>query len=123
MNTPTLQQLQRGLQIAEHIAALEAEMASIFSGSAPASAAVATPTVKTTRRKKGTMSTAGRARIAAAQKARWAAFKKGKAPAATKALGRKKSKMSASHRAKLAKAAQARWARIKAGKEPSPFGR
>ena len=40
MNTPTLSQLKRGLQIAEQIATLEAEMSALFKGG-PAKAAVA----------------------------------------------------------------------------------
>ena len=58
------------------------------------------------------MSAAGRARIAAAAKARWAAYrgKKG-TPAPAKKATRK---MSAAGRAAIAAAAKARWARAKA---------
>ncbi|MEO6739891.1 MAG: histone [Chthoniobacteraceae bacterium] len=126
-NTPTLSQLQRGLQLAEKIAALEAEMAAIFGGApSPKAASTKVPEVK----KKGGMSPAGRERIAAAQRARWAKIKKGKAPAvkavapASKAAApkaaKKKRTMSPAVRAKLAAAMKARWAAAKAGKGPAP---
>lgn len=63
--------------------------------------------------KKRKMSAAGRARIAAAQKKRWAKVRGEKAakPAA------RKWKMSAAGRAAVAAAAKARWAKIKSAKE------
>jgi len=84
--------------------ALNKELASILGVSAPAT----TP-------KKGKMSAAGRAKVAAAQKARWAKIKATK-PAATAPT--KKRKMSAAAKAKLSALAKARWARVKkAGKK------
>lgn len=62
---------------------------------------------------KRTMSPAARARIAAAQKARWAKFKGKKAG---KPVAKKKRKMSAAGRAAIAAAAKARWARVRAEK-------
>ena len=128
-STPTLAQLQRGLQISEQIAALETELAALFSGS-PAPKAAAAPAAKAPAgRKKGGMSAAGRARIVAAQKARWAKIKAGKAPApkaaapkapAAKATGKKKRVVSPEVKAKLAAAMKARWAAAKAGKGPAP---
>ena len=59
------------------------------------------------------MSAAGRAAVAAAQKARWAKVKAGKPAAKASA---KKSKMSAAGRAKIAAAQKARWAKVKAEK-------
>ena len=56
------------------------------------------------------MSAVGRARIAAAQKARWAKVKGDKVEAAPK----KRRKMSAAGRARMAAAAKARWAKAKA---------
>ena len=83
--TPTVDQLKRGIAIAEQIARLEAEMAAIFKGKAPAvvaSKAVAKPK----GRKKNSLSAEGRERIAAAQRARWAKLKsKGKGKAKGKA--------------------------------------
>ncbi len=59
------------------------------------------------------MSAAGRARIAAAARARWAKYRRGATPAkAAKAV--KKKRFSAAARAKLSAAAKARWARAKA---------
>ena len=126
-STPTLAQLQRGLQLSEQIAALEAELAALFSGS-PAPKAAAAPVAKAPAAlKKGGISAAGRARIVAAQKARWAKIRAGKAPApkaeaakAAKATGKKKRVVSPEVKAKLAAAMKARWAAAKAGKGPSP---
>ena len=66
--------------------------------------------------KRGTrrLSAAGKARIAAAQRARWARFKKdGKKNAATMP----KRKLSSAGRKKIAAAQRARWARVKASKQ------
>jgi hypothetical protein len=63
------------------------------------------------------ISAAGRARIAAAQKARWAKIK-GRASAPAKVVPiRAKRTMSAAARRKIAAAQRARWARVKAGKK------
>jgi hypothetical protein len=59
------------------------------------------------------MSAAGRARIAAAARARWARFN----AAADKAGRKPKRTMSRAARAKIAAAARARWARVKAGQK------
>jgi hypothetical protein len=56
------------------------------------------------------MSAAGRAKIAAGQKARWAKAKGQK----MKQSQPKKRKMSAAARAKISAAAKARWAKVKA---------
>ena len=120
MNTPTLDQLKRGLQIAEQIAALEAEMSAIFKGgdvSAPAKPAA-------TRGGKRRLSAQALANIRAAQKKRWARFKSGKtgakAPAASKPAAKKKGGLTAAGRRKLALAMKRRWAAAKAGKGPAP---
>jgi hypothetical protein len=63
LNTLTVQQLKRAVAIKERIARLEKELAGLLGVSQP-------NTAKTPRRRK--MSAAGRARIAAAAKARWA---------------------------------------------------
>ena len=125
MNIPTLAQWQRGLAIAEQIAALEKELASILGNQAASPVAKAAPT--SVKRKKGKMSAAGRARIVAAQKARWAKIKGAKAPAASTpttakaaAPAKKRRKMSPEVKAKLAAAMKARWAAAKAGKGPAP---
>lgn len=77
--------------------------------------------IKLTRKKPKKMSKAGRAKIAAAQKARWAKIKAGKgkasAPAATKEKpAKKKGKMSAKGLANIRAAQKARWAKVKAEK-------
>jgi len=58
------------------------------------------------------MSAAGRARIAAAQKARWAKAKSATQESKPGSMGRKK--MSAAGRKRLAASAKARWAKAKA---------
>jgi hypothetical protein len=69
-------------------------------------------------RTRGKISAAGRARIAAAQRARWARLKaknrKGKVVRMPK-----KRKMSASARGKIAAAQRARWAKLKTAKKPA----
>ena len=66
--------------------------------------------------RRGTMSAAGRARIVAAQRARWAKVraKSGKATVVTMP---KKRTMSASARKRIGAAQRARWARVKAAKK------
>ena len=93
--------------IREQIAALESQLASIVGGDS-------TPAVAP---KKGGMSAAGRARVAAAQRARWKKIKAAKGGASVaKSPANKKRTMSPEHRAKLAAAAKARWAKKKAEK-------
>lgn len=93
------QQLRHIAELKEEIDALEHQLSQILRGKG-----------KGFKRKSG-MSAAGRARIAAAQRARWAKINKGKKPATTKGSRRK---MSASAKAKIAAAARARWAKAKA---------
>jgi len=62
-------------------------------------------------RKKRRMSAAGRARIAAAQKARWAKLK---GTTATPKAVKKRRKISPEVKAKLAAIARARWAKVRA---------
>lgn len=97
----TSTQLKRAAGLKDKITALEKELASILGGSASTS----TPAPK----KKSKMSAAARAKIGAAQKARWAKVK-GAKPA------KKKSKMSAAGRARIVAAQKARWAKVKADK-------
>lgn len=134
MNNPTLDQWKRGLAIAEQIAALETELAAILQGQTISSAPAAKAPTATAKPKKGKMSAEGRARIVAAQKARWAKIKSGqkstapskapeKAPAkaqASKTAKGKRRAMSPEVKAKLAAAMKARWAAAKAGKAPAP---
>jgi hypothetical protein len=95
------QQLRRAAAIKEQIDTLESELGKILGGNSVAKVASG----------KRTMSASGRARIAAAQKARWAKTKGSKS---TGSAGAPKRKMSAAARAKIAAAAKARWAKVKA---------
>lgn len=98
-------QLRRAADLKDKIEALNQELASILGGSVSVSAKAP--------KRKGGMSAAGRARVAAAQRARWAKVKAAKPAAKAPA---KKSKMSAAARAKIAAAQKARWAKVKAAK-------
>jgi hypothetical protein len=102
----TPSQLKHAADIKERIAELEDELQSIVRDGGSRNGA---PAPSRTRRNR--MSAAGRARIIAAQKARWAKFKKGK-PAPARKAGRRT--LSASAKAKIAAAARARWAKAKA---------
>jgi hypothetical protein len=125
LSSLSVAQLQRAITIKEQIAALEAQLASLF-GAAPvaapkASAAVlpATPQAK----KKKVMSPAARAKIAAAQKARWVARKGVQTPKSVQTSAAKsattskpKPKMSAAGRANIIAAQKLRWAKVRAAK-------
>ena len=99
-------QLREVVAIKEQIEKLQSELDSIAGGvAAPGAEAPA-------RRKKRRMSRAARARIGAAQRARWAKVRGRKAKAA--APVKRKRKVGAAARAKLAAIAKARWAKVKA---------
>ena len=126
------EQLRKAADIVEKIAALESELATILELPAPAvkvSSAIPTP------KKKRGMSAAGKARVAAAQKARWAKINAAKGKVAKSAVKAekavkavieavakpaKKRGMSAAAKAKMSEAAKARWAKRKAA-ENKPF--
>ncbi|MGH7940345.1 MAG: hypothetical protein ACREFR_04670 [Limisphaerales bacterium] len=95
------QQLRQAAHIKEQIAELESQIQSILGGGGNG---VPSPA----RLKKGRMSESGRLAIIAAQKARWANFKR------TKGAPAKKGRFSAAARAKLAAAARLRWKKAKA---------
>lgn len=115
-------QLRAAADLRDKIAELESELATLLSGGGngvPFPATALKPLMK-----KG-MSAAGRARIAAAQKARWAKVKGGtekvvKAlvaaakPADVTKPGKIKRTFSAAHLAKIRAAAKKRWAKAKA---------
>jgi hypothetical protein len=100
------QELRRAAKIKEQIQSLENEIGRIFG---PPEKSVAPSPISKKRR---TMSAAGRASVAAAQKARWAKVKAKVAPAK-----KPKRKMSAAAKAKISAAAKARWAKIKKGEK------
>ncbi|MDR3403936.1 MAG: hypothetical protein P4L99_15675 [Chthoniobacter sp.] len=112
MSTPSILQLKRAIEISEQIEQLNAELSSLLGGSSGITAEVKAPAaVRAT--KKGKMSAAGRARIAAAQKARWAKVKAVVTTAPAKAPAKKKRKLSPEARARIVAAVKARWARAK----------
>lgn len=111
----SVERLQRAMEIEIKIAALQMELAAVLGG---IGARESTGEVKDQRT--GKRSAATRAKMAAAQKARWAR-KNGSKPEPiatdkpTKAK-RKKHKMSAEGRARIAEAQKKRWAVLKKGK-------
>jgi hypothetical protein len=98
-------QLRRAAEIKERIDSLQTELDGLIESSGSPK-----PTSKRT------MSAGARARIAAAQKARWAKVKGEKVDQADQ---KGKRKMSAAARAKIAAAAKARWAKTKAAGKKS----
>jgi hypothetical protein len=68
-------------------------------------------------RTSGKISAAGRARIAAAQRMRWAKLRKNSGQAAKIIAMPRKRTMSIAARKKIAAAQRARWAKVKAGKK------
>ena len=110
----SVQKLRQAADLKEKIAALEKELNQVLGSTAKPAATSPAP------KKKGGMSAAGKARIAAAQKARWAKIK-GAKPAAKVAVtsAPKKGGMSAAARAKISAAAKARWAKAKAAGKSS----
>jgi hypothetical protein len=112
LSSLTTAQLRRAADIKDRIEALNHELASILDVAAPV-------TVKEPKIKHG-MSAAGRARVATAQKARWAK-RKTTTPTTLSAQPAikpaKKNKMSAEGRARIAAAQKARWAKIKGAKQ------
>ena len=122
MSTPTIDQLKHAVAISEQIQKLQADLAALFNGSIKVTAvpnAVSKPPAS-----KGGMSAEGRARIIAAQKARWAKIRAEKSATvpAKAAPGRKvkKSGMSAEGRARIIAAQKARWAKIRGEKVAAP---
>ena len=107
LSSLTATQLRRAAGLKEKIDALTRELALMLG--APASLSAKAP-------KKRKMSRAGRAKVAAAQRARWAKIK-GAKPAA-KAPGKRR-KMSAAAKAKISAVAKARWAKAKASGKKS----
>jgi hypothetical protein len=106
----TVAQLKRAIEIREEIESLQAQLTSIGGGRVGRP-----PATKSRKRRKRRMSAKGRARIAAAARARWAKYRRGATKAKPAKAGKKKRKrFSAAARAKLSAAAKARWAKAKA---------
>ncbi len=101
LSTISVRELKKAVTLRVRIEALEQQLASILGDATPAAAGG-----RGGRRK---MSAGARAKIAAAQRKRWAKQRKGvKGPK----TGRRK--MSAAARARIAASARARWAKVKA---------
>jgi hypothetical protein len=101
----TSKQLRQAANLKDKIESLEKRIGKLL-GSPSKPVAEAKP------KKRRKMSAAGRARIAEAQKARWAKLKGKKLSA--KPAKKTKRKMSAAARAKISAAAKKRWAKAKA---------
>ncbi len=113
----TVDQLRRAIEIREKIEQLENELNQVLGGSAVAEPAGATPPARVRRTGKGsrTMSDEARARISAAQKARWAA-RRGATPAVSSRPAKQKRQLSEAARARISAAAKSRWAKYRASK-------
>jgi hypothetical protein len=114
-STPSLQQLQRALSIAEKIQMLEEELAAIMGGrqaqeTIRAVASEETSAGRRGRRKGQKLSPATIAKMRAAQQARWAK-KEGSSTAPAVKGGRGKRTMSPEARARIAASQKARWAK------------
>ena len=96
----TSNQLRHAADLKDQIEALEAELSALLGGNPE----------PTTGRRRG-MSADGRARIAAAQRARWAKIRAGANGAVAH---RPRRNMSVAARARIAAAARARWRKAKA---------
>jgi hypothetical protein len=120
MPTPNLTQLKGAVIIAERIERLQAELASLLGGGGSVGSAPKAAPAPVAKGGKRTMSAEARARIAAAQRARWAKSKAlstvgAKAPAAT--ASKKRGKLSPEGRARIVAALKARWAARRAAKK------
>ena len=110
LNTLSVSDLRKAANLKEQIEALERELSDLIGNGSPA------PAVKG---KKGGMSDAGKARIIAAQKARWAKVKASKpspSPAKAAAAPKKKGGISPEGLARIKAAQKARWAKFKKAK-------
>jgi hypothetical protein len=113
-----MDRLQRASELIATIERCEAELRQIF-GAGGGGVLISTSITQSDTPKKSGMSAAGRARIAAAARARWAKIKgeaNGAATTAKPAKAKKKRTMSPEARAKIAAAQKKRWAKQKAGK-------
>jgi hypothetical protein len=109
----SIESLTEAIQIKKQIAELETRLGKLLGGILPASvvSAIAPAAKKGGRRK---MSPAARARIAAAQRARWAKAKGTTVSEATASKpARKKRRLSAEGRARIVAALKKRWAAAK----------
>jgi hypothetical protein len=108
LNNLTVEQLRQAVSIKERIESLQAELIAIIADGTYGPAKAEVP--QSPRRR---MRAAGRARIAAAARTRWAKVK-GHSGRNKQAAAPKRRTMSPAARAKIAAAARARWAKAKA---------
>jgi hypothetical protein len=108
----TTEQLRRAVSLKEQIESLEQQLASLLGGGAGRVVGRGQAGGRGGRR---TMSAAARARIAAAQRARWARQRGGGVGARAAGGPRKRRRMSPEARARIAAAQRARWARQRSG--------
>ena len=114
LNSLSAAQLKRAIAIKEQIEQLETQLSGIL-GKSPKTAPIAAPIVGP---KKRTMSAAAKAKISAAQKARWSKERGEPAPEkGDKAAAKPKRHISAAGRARIIAGAKARWARYNAAKK------
>jgi hypothetical protein len=104
----TPSQLRLAADLQEKIAGLKHQLAGITGTQAAP--------IKTSKPAKKGMSAAGRAKVAAAQKARWVKIHAAKGKPVVKVKKARK-KMSAEAKAKISAAAKARWAKVRADAE------
>ncbi len=107
LNSLSAQELRRAAGLKDKIQSLEKKLQQLL-GSSTKAVAPAGP------KKKRKMSAAGRAKIAAAARARWAKVRAGKP--SVKPAQKAKRKMTAAGRARIRAAVKARWARVRAAK-------
>jgi len=119
LSSLSLTQLKRAVEIKEQIENLQNEIDQILGTPSPSPARM--PRANGASRGRGLfrprrkqVSAAGRARIAAAARLRWARRKAAAGVPVSVAAPRRRRRISAAGRAKLAAAARARWARVKA---------
>jgi hypothetical protein len=99
------EQLRQLADVKEKIESLQDELSRVLGGSAPD---------RVSGKRGINMSAAGRARIAAAQRARWAKYNAAKGGPARAKSSKPRRTLSAAAKAKIAAAARARWAKAKA---------
>lgn len=121
MPSPSISQLQRALSIQEQIEKLEAELKSLLSGTAsPQGVGHGNGSPRSSAKRKSGMSAEGRARIAEAQRARWAKAK-GNAEASKATTEpktkKKRRKISPEARARIVAAQKKRWAKLRKAKK------
>ena len=100
-------QFRQAANLKERIEGLQKELSAIMGGEIPIPK-------NSKPAKRGKMSAAGKAKIAAAQKLRWAKVRAAEGKSAAPKPAKKKFTMSAAAKAKISAAAKLRWAKIRA---------